>query len=151
MFAHTNLITYESLYSSSYLLNEYLLYDKLWGPSQRVVTLFLCSLDDGNIDDQCRGPSIKENDHLGFDIIALRERWKRRHWPGRSCKTWVKRSIWICYRLNLLVKTTGIHESSGQVDEAGGEIICHWAIITITISILKWKKIKTTTSSPSPT
>ena len=40
MFAHTNLITYESLYSSSYLLNEYLLYDKLWGPSQRVVTLF---------------------------------------------------------------------------------------------------------------
>ena len=41
MFAHTNLITYESLYSSSYLLNEYLLYDKLWGPSQRVVTLFL--------------------------------------------------------------------------------------------------------------
>ena len=40
MFAHTNLITYESLYSSSYLLNEYLLYDKLWGPSQRVVILF---------------------------------------------------------------------------------------------------------------
>ena len=40
MFAHTNLITYESLYSSSYLLNENLLYDKLWGPSQRVVTLF---------------------------------------------------------------------------------------------------------------
>ena len=40
MFAHTNLITYESLYSS-YLLNEYLLYDKLWGPSQRVVTLLL--------------------------------------------------------------------------------------------------------------
>ena len=41
MFAHTNLITYESLYSSSYLLNENLLYDKLWGPSQRVVTLFV--------------------------------------------------------------------------------------------------------------
>ena len=41
MFAHTNLITYESLYSSSYLLNENLLYDKLWGPSQRVVTLLL--------------------------------------------------------------------------------------------------------------
>ena len=40
MFAHTNLITYESLYSSSYLLNENLLYDKLWGPSQREVTLF---------------------------------------------------------------------------------------------------------------
>ena len=40
MFAHTNLITYESLYSSSYLLNENLFYDKLWGPSQRVVTLF---------------------------------------------------------------------------------------------------------------
>ena len=45
MFAHTNLITYESLYSSSYLLNEYLLYDKLWGPSQRVVTLLV----EGNI------------------------------------------------------------------------------------------------------
>ena len=44
MFAHTNLITYESLYSSSYLLNEYLLYDKLWGPSQRVVTLFKVAL-----------------------------------------------------------------------------------------------------------
>ena len=43
MFAHTNLITYESLYSSSYLLNEYLLYDKLWGPSQRVVTLLSLS------------------------------------------------------------------------------------------------------------
>ena len=42
MFAHTNLITYESLYSSSYLLNEYLLYDKLWGPSQRVVSLLHC-------------------------------------------------------------------------------------------------------------
>ena len=40
MFASTNLITHESLYSSSKLLNEYLLYDKLWGPSQRVVTLF---------------------------------------------------------------------------------------------------------------
>ena len=44
MFAHTNLITYESLYSSSYLLNEYLLYDKLWGPSQRVVTLLQITL-----------------------------------------------------------------------------------------------------------
>ena len=40
MFASTNLITHESLYSSSSLLNESLLYDKLWGPSQRVVTLF---------------------------------------------------------------------------------------------------------------
>ena len=27
-------------------------------------TIFLCSLDDGNKDDQCRGPSIKEKDHL---------------------------------------------------------------------------------------
>ena len=27
-------------------------------------TLFLCSLDVGNIDDQCRGPSKKEKDHL---------------------------------------------------------------------------------------
>ena len=53
MFAHTNLITYESLYSSSYLLNENLLYDKLWGPSQRVVTL-LChdgDYNDGDEDD----------------------------------------------------------------------------------------------------
>ena len=27
-------------------------------------TIFLCSLDVRNIDDQCRGPSIKEKDHL---------------------------------------------------------------------------------------
>ena len=27
-------------------------------------TLFLCSLDVGNKDDQCRGPSTKEKDHL---------------------------------------------------------------------------------------
>ena len=27
-------------------------------------TIFFCSLDIGNIDDQCRGPSIKEKDHL---------------------------------------------------------------------------------------
>ena len=27
-------------------------------------TIFLCSLDVGNIDDQFRGPSIKEEDHL---------------------------------------------------------------------------------------
>ena len=27
-------------------------------------TLFLCSLDVGNIGDQCRGASIKEKDHL---------------------------------------------------------------------------------------
>ena len=31
---------YEFDYSSPSLLNEYLWYDKLWGPSQRVVTLF---------------------------------------------------------------------------------------------------------------
>ena len=37
---NTNLITHEFLYSSSSLLNESLLHDKLWGPSQRVVTLF---------------------------------------------------------------------------------------------------------------
>ena len=29
------------VYSSPSLLNEYLWYDKLWGPSQRVVTLFI--------------------------------------------------------------------------------------------------------------
>ena len=40
LFAFTNLITYESVYSSPSLPNEYLWYDKLWGPSQRVVTLF---------------------------------------------------------------------------------------------------------------
>ena len=33
-------ITHESVFSSPSLLNEYLRYDKLWGPSQRVVTLF---------------------------------------------------------------------------------------------------------------
>ena len=27
-------------------------------------TIFLCALDVRNIDDQCRGPSIKERDHL---------------------------------------------------------------------------------------
>ena len=32
--------SHESVYSSPSLLNEYLWYDKLWGPSQRVVTLF---------------------------------------------------------------------------------------------------------------
>ena len=36
-----SLIVYESVYSSLSLLNEYLWYDKLWGPSQRVVTLFV--------------------------------------------------------------------------------------------------------------
>ena len=33
-------ITHESVFSSPSLLNEYLRYDKLWGPSQRVDTLF---------------------------------------------------------------------------------------------------------------
>ena len=37
-------ITHESVFSSPSLLNEYLRYDKLWGPSQRVVTLFRSSL-----------------------------------------------------------------------------------------------------------
>ena len=70
MFAHTNLITYESLYSSSYLLNEYLLYDKLWGPSQRVVTLFallneptmiLCSSEWTNYDCLCSDEHKMDN------------------------------------------------------------------------------------------
>ena len=39
-FSYTNSITHESVYSSPSLLNEYFRYDKLWGPSQRVVTLF---------------------------------------------------------------------------------------------------------------
>ena len=34
------LMTLESVYGSPSLLNEYLWYDKLWGPSHRVVTLF---------------------------------------------------------------------------------------------------------------
>ena len=34
------LMTYESVHSSPSLLSEYFWYDKLWGPSQRVVTLF---------------------------------------------------------------------------------------------------------------
>ena len=29
------------LFSNTILLNEYMWYDKLWGPSQRVVTLFI--------------------------------------------------------------------------------------------------------------
>ena len=44
IFAYTNLITHEFLYSSSSLLNESLLHDKLWGPSQRVVTSFSVTL-----------------------------------------------------------------------------------------------------------
>ena len=35
---------YEFDYSSPSLLNEYLWYDKLWGPSQRVVTLLILVL-----------------------------------------------------------------------------------------------------------
>ena len=31
-------------------------------------TLFLCSLDVGNIDDQCRGPIIMETDHLAGSL-----------------------------------------------------------------------------------
>ena len=34
----------ESVDSSPSLLNEYLWYDKLWGPSQRVVTLFISNI-----------------------------------------------------------------------------------------------------------
>ena len=44
IFAYTNLITHEFLYSSSSLLNESLLHDKLWGPSQRVVTLLISEI-----------------------------------------------------------------------------------------------------------
>ena len=29
-----------------------------------ICTVYMCSLDVGNIDDQCRGPSVKEKDHL---------------------------------------------------------------------------------------
>ena len=36
-------ITHESVFSSPSLLNEYLRYDKLWGPSQRVVSLLTLS------------------------------------------------------------------------------------------------------------
>ena len=41
--AFTISITHESIYSSPSLLDEYLWYDKLWGPSQRVITLFPAS------------------------------------------------------------------------------------------------------------
>ena len=41
-------ITHESVFSSPSLLNEYLRYHKLWGPSQRVVTLFLLGGGDGH-------------------------------------------------------------------------------------------------------
>ena len=36
-------------------------------------TLFLCSLDVGNIDDQCRGPIIMETDHPAgsFKVLHL--------------------------------------------------------------------------------
>ena len=39
-FAYTKSIKLESVNSNPSLLNECLWYDKLWGPSQRVVTLF---------------------------------------------------------------------------------------------------------------
>ena len=35
------LMTHESVYGSPSFVNEYFGYDKLWGPSQRVVTLFV--------------------------------------------------------------------------------------------------------------
>ena len=37
---NTNLIKHKSVNGSPSLLNQYLWYDNLWGPSQRVVTLF---------------------------------------------------------------------------------------------------------------
>ena len=33
-------------------------------------TIFLCSLDVGNIDDQCRCPTIKEKDHRAGELTA---------------------------------------------------------------------------------
>ena len=33
--------------------------------------LFLCSLDVGNIDDQCRGTIIKEKDHLAGLLTSV--------------------------------------------------------------------------------
>ena len=42
-FPHPSL-TQKSVHSSPSLLSEYFWYDKLWGPSQRVVTLFLLSI-----------------------------------------------------------------------------------------------------------
>ena len=37
---HTNWINNKSVKSSPFSFNEYVWYDKLWGPSLRVVTLF---------------------------------------------------------------------------------------------------------------
>ena len=34
-------------------------------------TILLCSLDVGNIDDQCRGPSVKEKDHLAGQLSSI--------------------------------------------------------------------------------
>ena len=33
-------------------------------------TIFLCSLDVGNIDDQRRGPTLKEKDHRAGELTA---------------------------------------------------------------------------------
>ena len=38
-------------------------------------TIFLCSLDVGNIDDQCRGPSIKERYHLARLLTTTDHTW----------------------------------------------------------------------------
>ena len=34
-------------------------------------TIFFCSLDVRNIDDQCRGPNVKEKDHLDMRTPAF--------------------------------------------------------------------------------
>ena len=43
------MITHESIHNSPSLLSEYFWYDKLWGPSQRVVTLFELSDKTGTL------------------------------------------------------------------------------------------------------
>ena len=63
----------------------------------------------------------------GFDIIALRERYEGgsidQGGQGGDANHDYSVRFDIFYRLHLLVQTTSIHESSGQVDQAGGEII----------------------------
>ena len=71
IFAYTNLITHEFLYSSSSLLNEYLWYDKLWGPSQRVVTLLITITNLAASSWFPLSPSNNRNFPSLFQILAM--------------------------------------------------------------------------------
>ena len=66
---------------------------------------------------------ITTTSRTGFDIIALREKDEGGGiGQGGHANHEYSTRFNICYRLNLLVETTSIHESSGQVDQAGGEM-----------------------------